>query len=360
MLLGDLFLSSRANNSIRAAGEMRRNLQSRREKYPDTTSPIIKTTLLVALCIVMGHGADSRAAARQAAIPQSEDRAYARRGIDLMMDGDLDAAIQIFREVQLTDTKSPLGYVLEAQATWWKIYFATADLLDPDVFDVARQDVSPLDYHFSDLTNATIRLSEARIHADQDVARNVLYEGMAYGLQARLSGMRGKDLSTTRAGKKMRALLLSALKLDPRLTDAYLGLGTYNYFIDTLPPAIKILRVLGNVPGGNRELGMQQIQQASEKGDLVRGEAKFFLAKNYSRESEKKYGQSLELFRELARDYPHNPLWMLLSADMQLHSGNTSEGDALLREVIKNTQGKNLEWDQAVHRTAEKALAGRK
>lgn len=335
-------------------------MQSNKAKFPIATTPTIKVALLLVLCTAISHAAGPRAAARQAAIPESEDRAYARRGIDLMMDGDLDAAIEIFRQVQLTDTKSPLGYVLEAQATWWKIYFTTADLLDPDVFDVARQDISPLDYHFSDLTNATIRLSEARIHADQHVARNVLYEGMAYGLQARLSGMRGKDLSTTRAGKKMRALLLSALKLDPRLTDAYLGLGTYNYFIDTLPPAIKLLRVLGNVPGGNRELGMQQIQQASEKGDLVRGEAKFFLAKNYSRESEKKYMQSLELFRELARDYPHNPLWMLLSADMQLRSGNAPEGDALFREVIKNTEGKNSETEKAVHRTAEKALAGKK
>lgn len=335
-------------------------MQSQREKYPDATSPVIKGALLLVLCTAIGHGAGARAAARQADIPESENRAYARRGIDRMMDGDLDAAIQIFRGVQLNDSKSPLGYVLEAQATWWKIYFSTADLLDPDVFDVARQDVSPLDSHFSDLTNAAIRLSEARIRAEQDVARSVLYEGMAYGLEARLSGMRGKDLSTTRAGKKMRALLLSALKLDPRLADAYLGLGTYNYFIDTLPPAIKLLRVLGNVPGGNRELGMQQIQQASEKGDLVRGEAKFFLAKNYSRGTEKKYRQSLELFQELARDYPHNPLWTLLSADMQLHSGNTAEGNALFQEVIKSTEGKNWELDRAVHQTAEKALAGRK
>ena len=309
------------------------------------------------LSATISHAASRFAAAGQAPRQDSEEREYARRGIDLLMDGDLEAAIQVFHEVQQKDSKSPLGYLLEAQAIWWKIYLTTADLLDPDVFDVARQDVSPLDSHFSDLTNVAIKLSEARIRAQQDVARNILYEGMAYGLGARLSGLRGKDLSTTRAGKKMRALLLSALKLDPQLNDAYLGLGTYNYFIDTLPPAIKFLRILGDVPGGNRELGFQQIQRASEKGDLVRAEAKFFLAKNYSRETEKKYKQSLELFQGLARDYPHNPLWILLSADMQLHLGNAPAGDALLGEVIKNTKGKNSEMDQAVSRTAEKALA---
>ncbi len=360
MLLWVLFLSSSANDFTCAAREVRRNVQSKGEKFLGRTSPVIKAALLLVFCTAIGHSASHRAAVGQAPIPESEDREYARRGVDMLMDGDLDAAIQVFRQVQQNDSKSPLGYLLEAQAIWWKIYFATADLLDPDVFDVARQDISPLDSHFSDLTNVAIRLSEGHIRAQQDVARNVLYEGMAYGLGARLSGLRGRDLSTTRAGKTMRALLLSALKLDPHLTDAYLGLGTYNYFIDTLPPAIKFLRFLGDVPGGNRELGIQQIQQASEKGDLVRGEAKFFLAKNYSRGAEKKYKQSLGLFQELARDYPHNPLWMLLSADMQLHLGNTQEGDALLGEVIKNTEGKNLEMDQAVHRTAEKALTGTK
>jgi len=312
------------------------------------------------ICTAIGHSAAPHVAAGQEPIPDSQDREYARRGVDLLMDGDLDAAIQIFHQVQQYDTKSPLGYILEAQAIWWKIYFATADLLDPDVFDVARQEISPLDSHFSDLTNVAIKLSEARIRAGEDVPRNTLYEGMAYGLGARLNGMRGKDLPTTRAGKKMRTLLLSALKMDPALTDANLGLGTYNYYIDTLSPAIKILRILGDVPGGNRETGIQQLKQASESGDLVRGEAKFFLAKNYSRETEKKYRQSQELFQGLAREYPHNPLWMLLSASMLIRSGNTSAGDALLRLVIKNTEGKNSETEQAVHRTAEKALAGGK
>src|SRR5579863_8804971 len=155
MLSGELFLGSSANNFSCAAGEVRRNLQNRREKYLDATSPFTKTALLLALCIAIGPGASPSAAARP--IPETEDRAVARRGIDLMMDGDLDAAIQIFRQVEQHDSKSPLGYLLEAQATWWDIYFTTADLLDPDVFDVARKDISPLDSHFSDLTNVAIK-----------------------------------------------------------------------------------------------------------------------------------------------------------------------------------------------------------
>src|SRR5579884_3982097 len=99
-----------------------------------------------------------------------------------------------------------------------EIYYTTANLIDPDVFDVVYADTTPDDSHFENLLKTTIEKAKARIRANQNVARNYLYEGMAYALEARLEGLRAKDLPTARAGKKMRALLLIALEHDPHLT----------------------------------------------------------------------------------------------------------------------------------------------
>lgn len=85
---------------------------------------------------------------------------------------------------------------------------------------------------------------------------------------------------------------------------------------------------------------------------MTRGEAKFYLAKTYSRDSEKQYRKSLELFRGLARDYPHNPLWKLLLAEMRCRVGETREGDALYREVVQETRGMVTETEHAVHLAA--------
>jgi len=313
--------------------------------------------LLLWAAISIGNSASLPAVEPESPDKKSDNWNYSRRGIDLMMDGDTAAAIDVFRQVQQNDPQSPLGYLLEAQAVWWRIYYSTANLLDPDVFDVARQGISPEDSHFSDLTNVAVTRSEIALRAGSDVARNNLYEGMAYALQARLDGLRGKDLATARAGKKMRACLLEALKEDPNLVDANLGLGIYNYYIDTLPPAIKLLRVLGNVPGGNRELGLEQIQKAAEHGDLVRDEAMFYLAKDCSRDKEKKYKKALEIFEHLARSHPRNSLWALLSAEMRLRLGETRDGDQLYRKVFQDTTGKTSETDRAVHRAAHEGLA---
>ena len=272
------------------------------------------------------------------------------------MNGDPDGAIEVFHEIRRDDPQSPLGYLLEADATWWKIHFATGNLIDPDVFDVVSSPRTPYDSHFESLIHATINKSEARIRAGQDVARNYLYEGMAYALEARLLALRGKDLPTARAGKKMRAHLLKALELDPQLTDAYLGVGTYNYFVDTLPTIVKILKFFIGLPGGSRELGLEQLQRAADHGELTRGEAGFYLAKNFSRRSERQYAKSLELFAKLRNEYPRNPLWPTMVGSLHLRLGHVAEGEALYREVYAKTKGEGSEVQQAIHGAVKHAL----
>jgi len=289
----------------------------------------------------------------------AEARALGRHGLDLIMDGNLDSAIEVFRDIQRKDPQSPLGYLLEADAVWWRIYYTTANLTDPDVFAATDLPSTPYDAHFRDLINATISKSETRIRAQQDVARNYLYQGMAYALRARLEGLRDRDLATARAGKKMRSLLLKSLELDPNLTDAYLGVGIYNYFVDTLSTIVKILTIFILLPGGNRVRGLQQLQMAAEKGDLARAEAKFYLAKDYSRANERQYARSLEIFQQLASEYPHNPLWPMLIGSLHCRMGNIQECETVYREVYRITAGRNTEVNEALRRAAREALQRR-
>jgi tetratricopeptide (TPR) repeat protein len=315
-----------------------------------------KSWLLAAVILGASLASGQPAPAGTAAASDADDRQSAARGLGLMMDGDLNAAIEIFQQIQYRDPPSPLGFVLEANATWWRVYFASANLIDPDVFDVSNQEATPYDSHFNDLVNISIRKAEARIHAREDLARNYLYEGYAYALRARLEGLHDRDLPTARAGKKMRALMLRALALDPTLTDAYLGVGIYNYFVDSLSTIVKILSVFIGLPGGSRTEGLRQLQLCANQGEMARAEAKFYLAKDYSRASEKQFEKSLHLFRELQQEYPHNPLWPMLIGSLHFRLGKPQQGESIYREVYQNTAGKISEVDVAVHHAASQAL----
>lgn len=285
----------------------------------------------------------------------AEARQLVRQGLDRLMDGDPDAASEIFRRIETQNPQSPLGYLFEADAVWWKIYYTTADLVDPEVLDVVSSATTPYDAHFADLVKTAIAKSAAGLRERQD-ARLYLYQGLAYALRARLEGLRGRDLSTARAGKKMRSLSLAAVRLDPHLTDAYLGLGLYNYFVDTLPTIVKLLRFLIALPGGSRETGLEQLTQVAEKGDLARGDAKFQLAKDYSRLSEEQYAKSLALFQEFGREYPGNPLWPLLAAGVNCRLGHTQECAPAYRDILRRTAGETSEVRRAVNGAARLAL----
>lgn len=290
--------------------------------------------------------------------PESGIKA-AQQGLNLLMNAEVSAAMEVFEKTQTDDPRSPLGSLLEADATWWKIYLTTGNLIDPDVFNVASGSKSPYDKRFGDLVNQTIQKAQLNIRQKRDVARNYLYAGMAYALRARFTGMRGQNLAAARAGKAMRSLLITALEHDPYLRDAYLGLGIYDYFVDTLPAIVKLLRWIIGLPGGSREQGLKMMNYAAKYGELTSGEAQFYLAKDYSRTSEQQYAKSLQFFQDLEREYPRNALWKLMIGSLKIRAGDANDGEALYRQVLQTTRGKKSRIQQAFHNAAQQALARR-
>jgi tetratricopeptide (TPR) repeat protein len=229
----------------------------------------IRTVAPILVALLWLATAGNHAAWAQSAPTDEALRAPARTGLALLMDGNLEESIAVFREIQKADPQSPLGEMLEANALWWRIFYSTANLVDPDVF-ITPQSSTPHDAQFENLLNAAIAKSEARIKAEQEVPRSHLYAGMAYGLRGRLVALRNKGLPTARAAKKMRSLLLEAVQHDPNLADAYAGIGNYNYFVDTLSALVKLLGFFIGLPGGNRVEGLKQLQRCVEKGELAR------------------------------------------------------------------------------------------
>ena len=168
---------------------------------------------------------------------------------------------------------------------------------------------SPPMKDYLDLADRTIAIAESRI-AQADSAEMQLYAEMGWMLRARFLGLRGDHLGTARAGVNARAHALRCLQLDPQMADAYTGLGLYNYYADTLSPMARLLRFLMRIPGGSKQEGIRQLQIAIDKGDVLRVEARFYLAKNL-RTFDLDYARSLEVFSPLTDEFPRNPIFQL-------------------------------------------------
>src|SRR5437879_5320080 len=118
----------------------------------------------------------------------------------------------------------------------------------------------------------------------EDAAKGMqVYAGMADAAAARLYGLRGESRNTARFGVRAREHFLRAKALDPGLADSDLGLGLYNYYVDTLSAMARILRFFMGIPGGSKQEGVRLLEHAIADGVLTSSLARFYLAMNLHR-----------------------------------------------------------------------------
>jgi tetratricopeptide (TPR) repeat protein len=192
--------------------------------------------------------------------------------------------------------------LLEVQAVWWRMQ------LDP--FSTEH------DAEYQTKTDAAIAAIDAWTRREPGRAEAWFYLGGAYGARVQWRVLRGQNLSAARDGKRIKDALEHALELDPNLQDAYFGIGLYHYYADVAPAAAKLLRILLLLPGGDRVQGLKEMIRARDNGQLLRAEADYQLHLLYLW-YEKNPDRALQLLRQLQNQYPHNPYFTQLIAEVE-------------------------------------------
>lgn len=247
-----------------------------------------------------------------------------------MYSGKSDQAILLARNLETARPEHPLGYLIEADVLWWKIYckWLERKYNTIDAWSHARHP-EPEDDAYLVLADKVTQLAEAGI-TKSDTAEMELYAGLGYASRARLTGLRYEKTPTARAGVEARKHLLRCLELDPNMADANLGLGLYNYYVDTLSAMAKVLRFFMGIPGGDKRVGLRQLETAAAKGELTRTEARFNMAKNL-RNYDRDYARALSAAAPLTSEFPENPLFLLLAGDIAAKLGQNDEAAARFR-----------------------------
>ncbi|MBM3777104.1 MAG: tetratricopeptide repeat protein [Acidimicrobiia bacterium] len=202
--------------------------------------------------------------------------------------------------------------VLETAALWWRIQ------IDPQ----SRRH----DARFDDLVTSAVTATEAWTTREPERAEAWLYRGGAYGARAQWLVLRGRHLAAARDGSRIKNALERALALDPGMQDAWFGIGLYHYYADVAPAALRMLRWLLLLPGGDRERGLEEMLRAREGGVLLGGEADYQLHVLYLW-YERAPDRALDLLRGLRDRHPENPHFAQLIADVQdvyLHDATAS------------------------------------
>ena len=272
------------------------------------------TMLVVALCLSAPRVAQSsRGAAPNMPASHSAFPQEAHESLDALYRGDAVAAMVIARRMEAARPEYPLGYLLEAEAQWWRIYCGALEFRWNQI-EVGHRESLPGDDTYLALADKVTELSETQLRGAESAEMH-LYAGMGYVLRARMLGIRKENRATAKAAVKARTHLLRALEMDPSLADAKTGVGLYNYYVDTLSGIARILRAFMGLPAGDKKLGIAQMEDAMEHGELTGVDARFYLAKNL-RSYDQEYERALKIMEPLAERYPQNPIFPLFIGNL--------------------------------------------
>jgi tetratricopeptide (TPR) repeat protein len=248
--------------------------------------------------------------------------------LDEIYSFDLQGAIEAAKRMEEERPNHPLGYLLEAEALWWRIWCTSADF-KYGMTDARRRPKLAADQHYFQLSAKALSLAEAQTKQSES-AEMQFYAGMAEASSARLYGLRGENRNAARSGVRGREHLLRAKALDPDLADADLGLGLYNYYVDTLSAIAKVLRFFMGIPGGSKQEGVRLLEHAIAQGALTPNVARFYLALNLHR-YDQQYEKALTVLGPLVEKYPANPLFQLARGDLYAKLGRKQQALACYR-----------------------------
>lgn len=123
------------------------------------------------------------------------------------------------------------------------------------------------------------------------------------------------------------------LALAPEYTDAKLVVGSHNYVMGSLPLAVKIAVALAGL-SGDKDKGIQYLSDAYHANGETSVDAGIVLMVFLRREH--RYGEALQITRELGPRFPRNYLLPLEEANLLRASGKFGEAEQQYRRVWQN------------------------
>jgi len=165
------------------------------------------------------------------------------RGIELTINNQFDEAVQVF---STACQQTPGDY---------RAHFYLAATLDSKMTHYENDADAAA---FNTAVDSVILLVEAEMsESATEKAELIFYLGSAYGYRAYFLGRRGSWYSAIANGKKATSLLQQAVDLDSTLYDAYLGIGSYKYWLYS---KIKFITWLPFIPDERAE-GIEMIRK---------------------------------------------------------------------------------------------------
>lgn len=253
------------------------------------------------------------------------------KAINSMYNFDFATAERDYAVLAIQYPNHPLPEFLVALGYWWRI--------EVDVTN-EKYDATLLKY-----LDRSIAKAEAMFEADETNKEASFFLAAGYGFKGRLYSERKSWTKAAWAGKnalKYMELSRGEEEFNPELL---LGDALFNYFSEWIPENYPLMRpVMALFPKGNKELGLQQLEQVANNAFYTRIEAQYFLFRLYASE-EKEPFKALQITEYLHSKFPNNPYFHRSYARHLYAVGRWPESVQQSKEILDRIDTKQIGYE---------------
>lgn len=239
-------------------------------------------------------------------------------GLDKIYNFNWDEGFKVFNSLIKKNPDDPRGYHYKSMIFLW-YYLGNLNEANLDSF-----------VYYSD---KSLELAETKSNKKSSPETSYLI-GSIYYNKSIAEARSGNYLQALYTSNQMKSNLEDAVKQKPDFYDAYLGLGLYNFALSQIPSTLEWAANLVGITA-DKELGLDYVRKATQKGKLAKVDAQYYLSQLYSRVIVDN-PSAKELLNNLVRRYPNNLLFNFSLAWVEYELNELANCEKHLRLVINS------------------------
>ena len=253
----------------------------------------------------------------------SQSQSYLRQGIKKAFNMEFTDANACLLKAVESDRDNPTGYAFLATIN----LFAYEMSFDENVRK-SKEDL------LQSYVDETIARGEKRIGKNPKDGKAYLAMALAKIVRFKFASQRRQYFRMGREASTIWEYLEKAKENDPQSYDIYFLTGSFRYHIDHLPRVTRFLSSMA-VTSGDRRKGLQELELAAQKGDLLKELARSELSANYLN-FEKQPERALPIIRKLKETFPDNYNFSFALANAFSDLRRFDDAFNVAREIEKN------------------------
>jgi len=265
------------------------------------------------------------AEAEAAQLQSTHLHSYLRQGIEKTFNLETQSANIYFQKAVELDRDDPTAYAFLAMA---HLFFYEMSF-DPK--DREKNQEAMLRY-----VDDTLSKGEKRIEKDSKEGQAYFAMALAKIAKIRWAISQKKYIVVAQETTNVWDYLEKGKEKDPKKYDIYFPMGLLHYHLDHLSGLTRALSSL-LITSGNHQKGLEELEVAAQKGDLLKELAQAELASVYIN-FEKKPARALPIARELKSKFPHNYNFSFMLANTLSDLNRFEEAFAVARGIEKGIQ----------------------